>query len=73
MYAADIVLCNPFTDRIVLRAPRGTEQCELWDAAGRKLWSGAHIESQNFSFLNANCYLLKVIDGDAVRTVRSIK
>lgn len=71
--AAYGVLANPFTDRIVLRAPRGTEQFELWDASGREVWSGANIEAQDLSHLSSSTYVLKVIDGDAMRTIRLVK
>ena len=56
--SAPMLLYNPFTDRIALRNTSGKEQYELLDARGRSVWSGAHIEAQDFTHLLPGSYLL---------------
>lgn len=67
------VVQNPFTDRIALRDPQGTEVYELLDATGRTHWSGTHIERQDLSTLGSGAYFLRVSLAGTVRVVRLVK
>jgi hypothetical protein len=67
------LLSNPFTDRIALRQPLGTEHYSLLDAMGRSVWSGQHIEQQEFSSLRSGAYFLRVMVGEEVRVLRLVK
>lgn len=67
------LLSNPFTDRIALRQPLGTEHYALLDALGRSVWSGQHIEQQEFSSLRSGAYFLRVMVGEEVRVIRLVK
>lgn len=67
------VLKNPFTERIVLGPVIGDEIYFLFDATGRQLWSGAHIEQQDFSALRAGAYIVRIQDGSAFRTFKVMK
>ena len=64
---------NPFTDRIVLTHATGRESYELHDATGRMIWSGAHIEKQDFSDLLPGTYVLRVFEAGSMRTMKAIK
>jgi len=64
---------DPFTDRIGLRQPRGTEQYALLDATGRMIWTGQHIEEQDFSALRSGAYFLQVSLERTLRTFRLVK
>lgn len=68
-----MIMMNPFTDRIAVRQPLGTEQYALLDATGRLIWSGRHIEEQDFSSLGTGAYVLRVTVGEAVRAFRLVK
>ena len=71
--AASQLLINPFTDRIGLRFPVGTEEYTLLDATGRMLWSGQRIEEQDFSALRSGAYFLQVSLGGALSAFRLVK
>jgi|GEM_PF-3595240 len=68
-----MLLDNLLNDRIALQNVTGNEIYELHDSAGRILWYGAHIETQDFSHLCAGSYILKVTLGGTVRTFRMMK
>ncbi len=70
---ASQLLSNPFTDRIGLRQPQGTEHYTLLDATGRMVWSGQHIETQDFSPLRSGAYFLQVSLDGALSTFRLVK
>lgn len=71
--AVSVPVENPFSDRIRLSKVSGAERYELRDAAGRSIWSGMHIEEQDFSGLEVGAYLLRVKSGSTVRTIRMFK
>lgn len=68
-----VMLSNPFTDRIALRNTSGTERYTLLDAKGRTLWTGTHIEEQDFAELKAGAYVLGISVGSIVRTIKVVK
>ena len=64
---------NPVSDRIMLRNASGSERYQLLDPTGRMLWTGTHIEAQDFSYLIAGNYVLLVFSGDRSQLVRVVK
>lgn len=56
----------PSGDRIEVLNPLGTEQYALFDATGRLLWSGMHIEQHDLSLLPAGTYIVQVRTADHV-------
>lgn len=62
-----------FTDRIVPVNTKGTERFELFDATGRRVWAGAHVEQQSLGHLLKGSYFLLVSDGDELRTLKLVK
>ena len=68
-----IVLNNPFTQHIVVAHVVGDEQFVLLDATGRQLWNGLHIEQQDFSALRPGTYILRMEEGNSVRTFKVMK
>ncbi len=68
-----MVLNNPFTQHIVVSHVVGDERLLLMDALGRQLWSGVHIEQQDFSALHPGTYILRMGEGDSVRTFKVMK
>lgn len=67
------LVSNPFTDRIALRGTTGNERYELLDATGRTIWSGVHIEAQDFAHLNTGAYFLRVNENDITRVMKAVK
>lgn len=63
----------PSGDRIAWVGALGTERTELFDATGRALWSGMHIEQQDLSLLRSGVYFLRVHAGGTVGTWKLIK
>ncbi|MGV9012863.1 MAG: T9SS type A sorting domain-containing protein [Flavobacteriales bacterium] len=70
---SSMVLNNPFTERIVVSPVVGDERFVLYDATGRQLWSGEHIERQDFSALRAGAYILRMEEGTCVRSFNVMK
>lgn len=68
-----MVLNNPFTEHIVVSNVVGDERFMLFDATGRQLWNGGHIEQQDFSALRAGAYIVRMEDGITVRTFKVMK
>ena len=64
---------NPFSDKIYLRNSTGKENCELLNILGEKIWSGIHIEQQDFSNLKSGIYFLKVNNKSSSQTFKLIK
>ncbi|MBK7553833.1 MAG: T9SS type A sorting domain-containing protein [Flavobacteriales bacterium] len=70
---APVLISNPIVDRIGLRNATGTERYELLDAVGKVLWAGSRIQEQDFTFLQAGTYFLRVVDNGAQGTIKVLK
>ena len=68
-----MVLNNPFTEHIVITHVIGDERFMLFDATGRQLWSGVHIEQQDFSALRSGTYILRMGTGNTTRNFKVTK
>ena len=64
---------NPFSNRIIVRNADGNEQYELFNSTGKAIWSGRHIDRQDFSALMAGSYFLNVKTRQTVRTIKLLK
>ena len=53
---------NPFTSKIATISTTGNEKYELYDNLGKQVYTGKHIEKQDFSNLTKGIYFLKIID-----------
>ncbi len=67
------VFPNPFTGKINLRNNKGDENFELFNAIGKVIWSGKHIEQRDFSELPIGLYFLKIQALNSNQTIRLIK
>ena len=70
---SSMVVNNPFTDRIVVSPVPSDEYFVLYDATGRQLWSGEHIERQDLSTLRAGAYILRMEKENCVRSFKVMK
>ena len=64
---------NPFTTRIGLKKTTGTESFNLTNGLGQTIWSGKHIEQQDFSGLAPGFYFLKIETQNSIQTIKIIK
>ncbi len=64
---------NPFTNKINIRNTSGRETYQLLNSVGQTVWSGTHIEQQDFTNLIPGIYLLKVYAPDLIQTLKVIK
>lgn len=69
------LLCypNPFTNKINLINVSGNEIYNLSNSLGQTVWSGTHIELQDFSALVQGVYFLKVNSENSIQTIKLIK
>lgn len=67
------VLQNPFTDKIEVQHTNGNENYVLQNSVGQIVWSGQHIEQQDFSFLSNDVYFLKVENQNTIETLKLVK
>ena len=56
------VFPNPFRMHLNIKSPSGREFFELLNAVGEIIFSGQHLENQNFSGLPKGVYFLKITD-----------
>jgi hypothetical protein len=66
------VLNNPFTQHIAV-SNSAVAHFVLLDATGRELWNGGRIDQQDFSSVLPGTYILRMEQGDAVRTFKVMK
>lgn len=64
---------NPFENKINLQNESVNEQFVLINTIGRIIWSGKHIEQQDFSSLASGLYFLKVNDQNSNQVIKLIK
>ena len=64
---------NPFINQINLQNSTGKETYQLLNSVGQMVWTGTHIEQQDFSSLNFGFYLLKVNTPGMVQTLKIMK
>jgi hypothetical protein len=64
---------NPFTNKINLINTQGDENFELLNTLGQSVWSGTRIDQQDFSYLEAGVYFLKVISQNYTQTIKLMK
>lgn len=73
MSDATLDVSTVFEDRITIRDASRASRYQLFDGAGRSIWSGARIEQEDFSRLTAGQYVLIASDGRAVSRHRLMK
>ena len=64
---------NPFTSSISLANSTGSEYFSLADITGHVVWSGKHIEQQDFSALAPGIYILQIESTKSVHTIKLIR
>jgi len=64
---------NPFTSKISIENLTGNENLELFNTIGQSIWSGKHIEQQDFSTLCSGIYFLRSNDQGSTQTIKLIK
>ncbi|MEI6408797.1 MAG: sulfatase-like hydrolase/transferase [Bacteroidota bacterium] len=57
-----LVFPNPFRMHLNIKSPNGRESFELFNAVGEIVFSGQHLENQNFAALPRGVYFLKITD-----------
>lgn len=62
-----------FTATISVLHANGHEKYELTDETGQLIWTGKHVEQQNFSLLQSGWYFLKVKDQDSIQSFKLLK
>jgi hypothetical protein len=68
-----IVFPNPFSDRITISNQNGDETFTLTDNLGHLLFLGKNIETENFTFLEAGTYFLKIDSSKNSKTIILLK
>ena len=51
---------NPFSNQIKLESPNDINNFTLLNSIGQVIWSGKHIENQDFSYLTGGLYFLRM-------------
>lgn len=69
--APAILVQNPFNGKILIHSIDADEDYELTNSMGEVIWKGKSIEEQNFSYLSAGLYFLKINPGQ--KTTRIYK
>jgi len=64
---------NPFSDKINLTNSTGLEDYFLSNMFGQLIWTGKHIDQQNFSNLTNGIYFLKLKRANNEQTIKMIK
>lgn len=71
----DVLIVYPtnFTTNIHIEHATGHEKYELSNEAGQLIWTGKHIEQQNFSMLETGWYFLKAKDQQSTKSFKLLK
>ena len=64
---------NPFTNNLFIKPSEQIENYELLNSFGQIVWTGKHINNQDFSFLPDGLYILKIRNGNSTQTTKLIK
>ncbi|MEI6683506.1 MAG: aryl-sulfate sulfotransferase [Bacteroidota bacterium] len=64
---------NPFRDRIRLKNTTDKEFLRLTNSLGQILWTGYHIEQQDFSLFAPGVYFLRAEGQNSVETIKMMK
>jgi len=64
---------NPFKERVGLKNITGAEYLRLTNSLGQTIWSGCHIEQQDFSQLATGVYFLRIETQNRVETIKILK
>ena len=64
---------NPFSKHLSLEHASGNERYLITNPLGQTIWTGTHIEKNDFSGLKPDIYFLKIFSGHSTRTIKIIK
>ena len=75
MNQSPLIQCypNPFKTRIRLTNTTGTEYMRLTDIMGHLVWSGTHIEHNDYTTLAPGLYFLRIEAQNSGKTIKIVK
>jgi len=68
-----IIYPNPFNGTITIKGALGAETYNLNNLFGHTVWSGKHIEEQEFYYLPSGIYFLTIVNGPTRQTLKIIR